>query len=253
MGGFPWTARTRRLIFVVVMLVVLTFPLVTTLVTRAQIERSGVDVTATVVQTTTERGRLPGRVPAAGGDRPRPGHLLRRGRPGDVREGRREQGDRGAGAGGPPGGPPGRGRDPQQGAVRHGGRRRRPRAGGGPVVGPARPPPPDRADPRQQPPRAGRPRRARLASRVSPTTPTRPSARSCRPTTPRSCSTSVSARWSSRWPGTRTPSPSAPPPAPAAPSSADPALWGVVCLRQRDGAASGTRPVHTTRGTPTCS
>ena len=28
MGGFPWTARTRRLIFVVVMLVVLTFPLV---------------------------------------------------------------------------------------------------------------------------------------------------------------------------------------------------------------------------------
>ena len=53
MGGFPWTARTRRLIFVVVMLVVLTFPLVATLVTRARIERSGVDVTATVVQTTT--------------------------------------------------------------------------------------------------------------------------------------------------------------------------------------------------------
>ena len=52
MGGFPWTARTRRLIFVVVMLVVLTFPLVTSLVTRAQIERSGVDVTATVIQTT---------------------------------------------------------------------------------------------------------------------------------------------------------------------------------------------------------
>ena len=144
MGGFPWTARTRRLIFVVVMLVVLTFPLVATLVTRARIERSGVDVTATVVADHEERGRLPGRVPAAGGDRPRPGQLLRRGRPGDVREGRREQGDRGAGAGGPPGGPPGRGRDPQQGAVRHGGRRRRPRAGGGPVVGPRRPPPPDR-------------------------------------------------------------------------------------------------------------
>jgi hypothetical protein len=52
MGGFPWTARTRRLVFVVVMLVVLTFPLVTSLVSRAQIERSGVDVTATVLQTT---------------------------------------------------------------------------------------------------------------------------------------------------------------------------------------------------------
>ena len=47
----PWTARTRRLLFVVVMLLVLTFPLVSTLVTRARVERSGVDVTATVVET----------------------------------------------------------------------------------------------------------------------------------------------------------------------------------------------------------
>jgi len=46
-----WTARTRRLTFVVVMLVVLTLPLVSTLVTRARVERSGVDVTATVVET----------------------------------------------------------------------------------------------------------------------------------------------------------------------------------------------------------
>ena len=53
MGSFPWTARTRRLIFVVVIMVFLTFPLVTTLVTRARIERSGVDVSATVLQTTT--------------------------------------------------------------------------------------------------------------------------------------------------------------------------------------------------------
>ncbi len=52
MGGFPWTARTRRLIFVVVMLVALTFPFVTAFATRAQIERSGVDVTATVIETT---------------------------------------------------------------------------------------------------------------------------------------------------------------------------------------------------------
>ena len=48
----PWTARTRRLVFVVVMLVVLTFPLVSTLVTRARVERTGVDVTATVLETT---------------------------------------------------------------------------------------------------------------------------------------------------------------------------------------------------------
>ena len=55
--GFPWTARTRRLIFVVVMLVVLTFPLVSTLITRARVERSGVDVTATVVETPRDGDR----------------------------------------------------------------------------------------------------------------------------------------------------------------------------------------------------
>jgi hypothetical protein len=47
----PWTARTRRVIFVVAMLLVLTFPLVASLITRARLERSGVDVTATVVET----------------------------------------------------------------------------------------------------------------------------------------------------------------------------------------------------------
>ena len=47
----PWTTRTRRLLFVLVVLVVLTIPLVSTLVTRARVERSGVDVTATVVDT----------------------------------------------------------------------------------------------------------------------------------------------------------------------------------------------------------
>jgi hypothetical protein len=46
------TARNRRLFFVVVMMVVLAFPLVSTLVTRARVERSGVDVTATVVEAT---------------------------------------------------------------------------------------------------------------------------------------------------------------------------------------------------------
>jgi hypothetical protein len=50
----PWTARTRRLVFVVAMLLVLTFPLVATLITRARLERSGVDVTATVVETSRE-------------------------------------------------------------------------------------------------------------------------------------------------------------------------------------------------------
>jgi hypothetical protein len=39
------------LLFVVVVLLVLAFPLVSSLVTRARIERSGVDVTATVVET----------------------------------------------------------------------------------------------------------------------------------------------------------------------------------------------------------
>jgi len=47
----PWTPRTRRLLFVLVMLVVLTYPLVNTLLTRARLERSGVVVTATVLDT----------------------------------------------------------------------------------------------------------------------------------------------------------------------------------------------------------
>jgi hypothetical protein len=48
----PWTARTRRLVFVIAILAVLTFPLVASLVDRARIERSGVDLTATVVDAT---------------------------------------------------------------------------------------------------------------------------------------------------------------------------------------------------------
>ena len=53
------------------MLVVLTFPLITSLVTRAQIERSVLDVDRHRRPDHAERGRLPRRVPAAGGDRPR--------------------------------------------------------------------------------------------------------------------------------------------------------------------------------------
>ncbi len=44
------TSRNRRLFFVAVMLLLLTFPLVSTILTRARVERSGVDVTATVVE-----------------------------------------------------------------------------------------------------------------------------------------------------------------------------------------------------------
>jgi hypothetical protein len=50
----PWTARTRRLLFVVAVLLVLTFPLAATLVTRARVERSGVDVVASVVEAAHE-------------------------------------------------------------------------------------------------------------------------------------------------------------------------------------------------------
>jgi hypothetical protein len=48
----PWTPRTPRLLFVVVILAVLTYPLVNSLLTSARVERSGVDVTATVLETT---------------------------------------------------------------------------------------------------------------------------------------------------------------------------------------------------------
>ena len=45
------TARARRLLFVVVIVALLAFPLVSSLATNARIERSGKDVTATVVET----------------------------------------------------------------------------------------------------------------------------------------------------------------------------------------------------------
>ena len=45
------SARGRRLLFVVVVVVLLAFPLVSSLVTMARVERSGTDVTATVVET----------------------------------------------------------------------------------------------------------------------------------------------------------------------------------------------------------
>jgi hypothetical protein len=45
------------MLFVLVMLFVLTFPLVNTLLTRARIDRDGEDVTATVVRSTTDNGR----------------------------------------------------------------------------------------------------------------------------------------------------------------------------------------------------
>jgi hypothetical protein len=49
--SLPWTARTRRIVFVAVAMFVLTFPLIATLVTRARVERSGTDVVATVIDT----------------------------------------------------------------------------------------------------------------------------------------------------------------------------------------------------------
>ena len=55
--GIPWNARTRRLLFVLVMLFVLTFPLINTLLTRSRVERDGVDVTATVAQAVDDDGR----------------------------------------------------------------------------------------------------------------------------------------------------------------------------------------------------
>jgi hypothetical protein len=45
----PWTPRTRRLLFLVLVVLVLAFPMVSTMITRARIESSGVDVTATVL------------------------------------------------------------------------------------------------------------------------------------------------------------------------------------------------------------
>ena len=52
-----WNARTRRLLFVLVILFVLTSPLVNTLVTRARVERDGVDVTATVAKAVADDDR----------------------------------------------------------------------------------------------------------------------------------------------------------------------------------------------------
>ncbi len=53
----PWNARTRRLLFVLVMLFVLTYPLINTLLTRARVERDGVDVTATVAKVAVDDDR----------------------------------------------------------------------------------------------------------------------------------------------------------------------------------------------------
>src|ERR671920_134346 len=52
-----WNSRTRRLLFVVVMLFVLTFPLINTLLTRSRVDRDGVDVTATVAKAVDDDGR----------------------------------------------------------------------------------------------------------------------------------------------------------------------------------------------------
>ncbi len=52
-----WMARTRRLLFVLVVLLVLTLPLASSLLTRARIERSGVDVSAPVLRAATDSGR----------------------------------------------------------------------------------------------------------------------------------------------------------------------------------------------------
>lgn len=53
----PWTARTRRLVFVLVALVVLTFPLVSTLTTRSKVRSDGQDVTAAVVKAPAHDGQ----------------------------------------------------------------------------------------------------------------------------------------------------------------------------------------------------
>jgi len=52
-----WNARTRRMLFVLVMLFVLTFPLVNTLLTRSRIDRDGVEVSATVAEAVDDDGR----------------------------------------------------------------------------------------------------------------------------------------------------------------------------------------------------
>lgn len=52
-----WNARSRRLLFVLVMLFVLTFPLVNSLLTRSRVDRDGVDVTATVAKVVDDDGR----------------------------------------------------------------------------------------------------------------------------------------------------------------------------------------------------
>jgi hypothetical protein len=53
----PWTARIRRLLLVLVVLFVLTSPLVSTVMTRARVERDGVDVKATVAQAAVDDDR----------------------------------------------------------------------------------------------------------------------------------------------------------------------------------------------------
>ena len=53
----PWNARTRRLLFVLVMLFVLTYPLINSMLTRARVERDGVDVTAAVAKAAVDDDR----------------------------------------------------------------------------------------------------------------------------------------------------------------------------------------------------
>ena len=53
----PWNAKTRRLLFVLVILFVLTFPLINTLLTRARVERDGVDVSAAVAKAAVDGDR----------------------------------------------------------------------------------------------------------------------------------------------------------------------------------------------------
>jgi hypothetical protein len=57
MRAIPWNARTRRLLFVVVMLFILTFPLVNTLLTRSRVDRDGVVVDAAVAKAVDDDGR----------------------------------------------------------------------------------------------------------------------------------------------------------------------------------------------------
>ena len=213
-------ARTRRLVFVVVILL-LTFPLISTMITRARVERSGVDVTATVVEagqkgesylvaflfpersTPTSAGTPPRSSGRRTSRRPRP----RRSRSACSRAGRKPTWWKARSTA-----------RPRTGSSAWPicwcwwsacGRSGSAAAAAGAPAGPRS----SRARGRRRGRVSGAgARRGHLRSRRQP---------AVRPTTPRPCSTSANAALSSPWTATPTPSRSARPPAYAGPSSAE--------------------------------